>query len=151
MRQVLGSTLNIAILSVFYTVLGGILSYIMGYIFDDFDKVWKGRSISYQLGDITLQLTIFGLIAFWVSKLIKDAAPIFHVSKRMDMEVDAYISGLFFAYAMFLFLDHLSSKIKHVYEKLMGPGIKKVLPDGGYLLDGTLHFTRKTDETKLSE
>jgi hypothetical protein len=151
MKEVLGGTLNVAILSVFYVLVGGVLSYVLGYIFDDFDKVWKSRSVGYQLAETGLELTIFGTIAFWISKIIRDAAPIFPVSKEMDIEVDSYISGLFFAYAMFLFLDHLTSKIKHIYEKLLGPGIKKILPDGGYLLDGTLHFTRKTDTNKLTE
>lgn len=150
MREVLGGTLNVAILSVFYVLVGGALSYVLGYLFDDFDKVWKSRSTVYQLAETGVELTIFGTIAFWISKIIRDAAPIFPVSKEMDVEVDSYISGLFFAYAMFLFLDHLTSKIKHIYEKLLGPGIKKILPDGGYLLDGTLHFTRKTDESKLT-
>ena len=150
MKEFFGASLNVAISSLFYTGLGGLLSFVMGYIFDDFDQVWKTRSIFYQLLEIGLELSMFGLVAFWVSHVIEGAAPIFPVSDAMDKAVDSYVSGLFFAYAMFLFLDELSSKIKHVYNTLVKPVVAKVIPDGGYLLEGNLHFTRKTDKKKTN-
>lgn len=140
MKEFLGGTLNIAILSVFYTSLGGLISYILGYLFDDCDEVWKGRSLSYKLSEIGLELFIFGSLAFWISRYIIIAAPIFEVSPELDHAIDTYISGLFFAYAMFLFLDHLSQKIKCIYEDIVGPHIKKILPGKGYLLEGTLRY-----------
>jgi hypothetical protein len=140
MNQIVGASLNIVILSVFYTLLGAMLSYTMSYVFDDFDDKWRTRNPYYQLIEICLELGLFGLVAFWVSMNIKDAAPIFPVSKAMDAAVDTYVSGLFFAYAMFLFFDHLSAKIKHVYEQLVGAHVKKLLPSNGHLLEGTLSY-----------
>lgn len=140
MKEFLGGSLNIAVLSVFYTSIGGLLSYVLGYLFDDCDEVWKKRSLLYKISEISLQLFIFGSIAFWISRYITIAAPIFEVSKELDHAIDTYISGLFFAYAMFLFLDHLSQKIKCIYEDIVGPHIKKILPGKGYLLEGTLHY-----------
>ncbi len=107
--------LNIAILSLFYTAFGGLLSYVLKQVFYPYDKEWMKYSLNYKIGEVSLQLIFIGLVAYWSMFVIEKAPPIFPVSKAFDKSVDTYISGMFFVYAIFLFFDHLTNKIQHIY------------------------------------
>jgi hypothetical protein len=142
-------SLNVGILAIFYTVLGGVLSYIMHHLFDEFDKDWKYKSLSYQMFDVCVELVLIGLVAFWTIFYIRDAPPVFPVSKEMDSFVDSYVSGIFFSFSLFLFFGDLESKIKYLYEKAVDPIVKKNFPTKGSILDGSLTYeSRKTDKSK---
>jgi len=128
METVLYGTLNICILAVFYTFIGLLLSVLLYHLFDDCDDTWKNENTAYQLGDIFVELGIIGTVAFWTTYVIRDYAPIFPVSKSMDILIDTYISGLFFAFAMFLFLEQLSLKIKYLYQEFIHKHIVRYIP-----------------------
>lgn len=128
LEEIVGVTLNASILAVFYTVLGGVISYILGIFVDiPFDD-WKKQSIWYQVGTVSLELSIVGTIGFWIMFVIRAAAPIFPVSKELDYLVDTYIGGVFFAYAMFLFIQKLDDKIRYLYTELLDKHIEKMFP-----------------------
>lgn len=133
--KILAITMNAGLLALFYTVFGGILSYILYYIFDDHDDIWEQQPLWWQVSTVSVELIVIAIIGMWSALLIRDAPPIFHVSKEWDVFVDSYVSGVFFAFAMFLFLDNLSSKLKFLYERFLGK-------QNGHFL------TRKTDEKK---
>ena len=118
--HILGITLNAGILVVFYTVFGGLLSYVLYYVFDEHDADWEKESSFYQISMVLLELIIIGIIGIWMAITINDAPPVFHVSKKWDRFVDSYVAGVFFAFAMFLFLDNLSTKMKFLYHKFLG-------------------------------
>jgi uncharacterized membrane-anchored protein len=126
--EIIGVTLNTGILAVFYTVLGGVISYLLYYFIDEHDEEWENKSTLYQVGDVSIQLAVVGTIAFWITYIIKEAPPIFPVTRELDSLVDTYMSGLFFAYAMFLFLDFLDSKIKFLYHKVFDTHLEKMFP-----------------------
>jgi hypothetical protein len=141
-------TFNVAILSVFYTMFGGILSYFLHYLFDEFDDKWKERSLAFQLADIFLELSIIGVIAYWLIDYIHKAPPIFHVSKKLDLEIDSYTSGIFFVFAMFIFLNDLTSKIQHIYHQVVGPHFEILLPNEGSIIDLSLRYAPRKTETQ---
>ena len=66
---------NIAILSVFYTFLGGIVSFIFYYIFDEYgpeddpprNKEWENTPSWFQILDVSVQVISIALISFWVT------------------------------------------------------------------------------------
>jgi hypothetical protein len=128
METVLYGTLNICLLALFYTLIGLLISIVLYHLFDDCDDTWKSENISYQLGDIFSELGIIGSVAFWTTYVIRDYAPIFPVSKSMDILIDTYVSGLFFAFAMFLFLEQLSLKIKYLYQEFIHKHIIRYIP-----------------------
>jgi hypothetical protein len=136
LQEIIGVTLNTSILAVFYTTIGGIISYLLGIFVDEPMDEWKKHPIWYQAGSVSLQLAIIGSLAFWITYIIREAAPIFPVSKPLDELVDTYISGVFFAYAMFLFINYLDSKIQYLYHELLDKHIEKMFP------------SRKTDKKK---
>lgn len=135
LEEILGVTLNTGILSIFYTALGGVLSYVLYYFFDEHDSTWETQSTFYQVGMVSAELIVVGIIAIWSSYIIREAPPIFPVSKELDEFVDTYISGIFFVFAMFIFLDNLGSKLQYLYHKFLGKRESHFLP-------------RKTDENK---
>lgn len=104
------------------------MSVLLYHLFDDCDETWKSEKLAYQLGDIFVELGIIGTVAFWTTYVIRDYAPIFPVSKSMDILIDTYISGLFFAFAMFLFLEQLSLKIKYLYDEYIHKHIVRYIP-----------------------
>ena len=128
LSEILGVTLNTGILAIFYTIIGGVVSYLVYYFVDEHDEEWEKKSTLYQIGDVSIQLATIGIIAFWMTYIIKEAPPIFHVSRELDSLVDTYISGVFFAYAMFLFVDFLDSKIKFIYHKVFDTHLEKMFP-----------------------
>ena len=137
-EEIVGVTLNASILAVFYTVLGGVISYLLStFIEVPFDQ-WKASSLWYQLGTVSLELSIIGSIGFWVTYTIRQASPIFPISKELDHIVDTYIGGVFFAYAMFLFIELLDNKIRYLYSELFDRHIEKMFP------------SRKTDKKKFN-
>lgn len=139
LQEIVGVTLNTSILAVFYTALGGLISYLLGLYVDPHTTEWEHKPTWYQLGDVSLQLALIGSIAFWVTYLIREAAPIFPISRELDHLVDTYISGLFFAYAMFLFVEFLDTKIKFLYHHILDEHIEKMFP------------SRKMDKKKTKE
>ena len=139
-------SLNIAVLSVFYAFLGGVVSFVFHYLFDEFTYDWKNKSEMFKFVDIAVEVSLLALIAFWTVFTINTSAPIFPVRHEMAAFVDTYTSGMFFLYAIFLFMDDLGEKLKYMYEAYMDKPFKKVVPTVGSILDLSLRFpSEKTD------
>jgi hypothetical protein len=127
--EVVYGSLNIAILAIFYTVFGAIISFFIYHLFDDFDKEWENSGLMYQCFDIGVELSIVGSIAYWTTAFIRDHPPLIPISRELDRQIDTYISGLFFAFAMFLFLGDLSTKIQYLYKTYLQTHFVKVFPE----------------------
>lgn len=139
-------SLNIALLSVLYAFLGGVVSFVFHYLFDEFGEDWKSKSTMFQLFDIAVEVALLALIAFWTVFTINTSAPIFPVRREMAAFVDTYTSGMFFMYAIFVFMDDLGEKLKYMYGKTLDKPFKKVVPTVGSILDFSLRFpSEKTD------
>lgn len=134
--EILAVTLNAGLLAIFYTIFGGLLSYVLFYLFDEHDERWESQPTWYQSSTVGLEVAIISIIGLWASVLVRDAPPIFHVSKYWDTFVDTYVAGVFFAFAMFLFLDDLSSKLRYLYCKFLDVHFERMFP------------LRKMDKTK---
>jgi hypothetical protein len=135
-------SLNIALLSIVYAFLGGVVSFVFHYLFDEFDEKWKEKSTTFQLLDIAVEVSLLALIAFWSVFTINTSAPIFPVRHEMAAFVDTYTSGMFFIYAIFLFMNDLGEKLKYVYEKHFDGPLKSVFPTEGSILDLTLRYSK---------
>ena len=148
--EFLGGTLNIAVLTIFYTMFGAFISYIMFHLFEDHTDEWEKSSSLYQFADVGTELSLIGIIAYWTTHVIRDHPPLFPVSRELDRYIDTYISGLFFAFAMFLFLGDLTTKIQFLYTKFLNSHFVKVIPENWSLLKSNI-TTRKTNESSSKE
>ena len=135
-------SLNIALLSIVYAFLGGVVSFVFHYLFDEFTDEWKKKSTLFQLFDIAVEVSLLALIAFWSVFTINTSAPIFPVRHEMAAFVDTYTSGMFFMYAIFLFMNDLGEKLKYVYEKNFDTPLKAILPTEGSILDLSLRYSK---------
>ena len=147
---------NIGILAVFFTFMGGIVSFIFYYLFDEYgpdDKPprnieWEKHSTLRKLADITLEVVCIGLVSFWLTYFVNSTAPIFPVRSDLAAYVDTYTTGMFFMYTVFLFANDLTSKLKYVYNEHLGLHFDKLFPNSGSILDLNLSYkTEKTNET----
>lgn len=145
-------TLNSAILAVFYTLLGVLLSYLMYHMFDSFDDKWKEeRSLTFQLTDVSLEISILSIVAFWSAHIIEIAPPFFYVRKELDTLVDGYISGIFYIFAIFIFMDELTDKLKFLFEKMFNAPFSKYFPQYGSIIDLSLSYTPPTSKTETGK
>lgn len=138
-------TINASILAIFYTIFGALISYIFYHIFDEFDDDWKGRSVQYKLLDVSVEIVIIAIIAFWSAQYIELLPPFMRVRKELDTMVDGYISGIFFIFAIFLFIDELTEKLKYLHHEYLGEHVGKILPQHGSIIDLSLSYTPKTE------
>jgi len=140
-------SLNAAILAIVYTIFGALISYIFYHLFDEANDIWKKRSLLFQVSDVTFEVIIIAIIAFWSARIVQLLPPFFSVRKELDLLVDGYISGIFFIFAMFLFLDELTEKLKYLYETLLGKHFTKLMPQHGSIVDLSLSYEplSKTD------
>jgi hypothetical protein len=142
---------NIAIFSVFYTIAGALLSYVLYYLFDvynDKNKEWEDKGLSYQVFDVSLEIAIIGIVAFWLVYSINVSAPIIPVRRGLENFVDSYTAGLFFMFAMFIFLGDLTNKLKYIFDTFLGSYFDTIFPEEGSILDGTLRYSKKQKEGK---
>ena len=154
-------TANIAIFALVYTVAGAVLSYVLWYAFDPYDpwdetdpehkklKVWEDKGILFNLYDIAVELIIIAISAFWLTYFLDTAAPLIPVRRGLEDFIDSYTSGMFFMFAVFVFLDDLSSKMKYVFNTLFGDFFDYWIPEEGSLLDYTVKYSER--QLKLHE
>jgi hypothetical protein len=145
-------SLNSILLAIFYTLLGVLVSFILYHLFDSFDDTWKeDRNTLFQLTDVSLEIGILSVIAFWSAHIIDLAPPFFPVRKKLDSLVDGYISGIFYVFAIFVFMDELTSKLKYLFEKLFGRHFGKLFPAYGSIIDMSLSYKPLPRKTKVKK
>jgi len=138
---------NAIFLAIFYTIFGALLSYVMYHLFNEFDDEWKQKTLLFQLGDVGLEVSILASVALWSSEIIKFAPSFLPVRKELDLLVDNYISGIFFIFAVFVFMDQLTDKLKFLFNRILGPTFNKIFPQYGSIIDLSLSYSpRKTDK-----
>ena len=140
-------TINASLLAIMYTVFGALISYIFYHIFDEFNDEWKKRSELYKITEVTVELIIIANIAFWSAQYIEMLQPFVPVRKELDRLVDGYISGLFFIFAIFLFIDQLTEKLKYLYHDYLEEHAGRIFPQYGSIIDLSLSYTPKTERT----
>jgi len=140
---------NAIFLAIFYTIFGALLSYVMYHLFNEFDETWKQKTLLFQLGDVGLEVSILASVALWSTEIIKIAPSFLPVRKELDLLVDNYISGIFFIFAVFVFMDQLTEKLKYLFARILGPTFNKIFPQYGSIIDLSLSYSpRKTDKSK---
>jgi hypothetical protein len=146
--ELIGVTINAGLLAIMYTMFGALISYLFYHIFDEFNDDWKKRSELYKFADVSLEIIIISVIAFWSAHVIEKLPPIFPVRKELDSLVDGYISGIFFIFSIFIFINDLTEKLKFLHEDYLGEHIVKILPQYGSIIDMSLSY-EPLEKTKL--
>jgi len=148
-------SVNSVVLAIFYTLLGVLVSFILYHLFDSFDDTWKeDRSLLFQLTDVSLEIGLLSVIAIWSAHIIELSPPFLPVRKQLDLLVDNYISGIFYVFAIFVFMDELTAKLKYLFQTIFGVHFGKLFPAYGSIIDMSLSYKplpRKTNRKKDNE
>jgi hypothetical protein len=154
-------TANIALFAIVYTMAGAVLSYVLWYLFDPYDpydetelgkkriKIWEEKGILFNLYDIAVELIIIAITAFWLTYYLDTAAPIIPVRSGLEDFIDSYTSGTFFMFAVFVFLDDISYKMKYVFNTMFGDFLDYWVPEEGSILDLSVKYSDR--QLKLHE
>ena len=116
----LNLTLNMIFVAVFYLFLGGFVSYCLAYIFPKFNDEWEKQSNAYQLADVSIEIIIIILIAFWLTYFVNTYIPIIPVSGGLEHYIESFGAQTIFIYSIFIFLGTLDDKLKHVFKDIFG-------------------------------
>ena len=138
-------TTNIAILAVIYAFMGSLMSFALYYLFDEYDPdknnvEWQHKSLVFHLSDLIIEIVLIALSSFWLVYAINEHFPIFPVRKHMSHYINTYSTGLFFMYTIFIFVDSLGRKLRYMYSTYLSPIFDKWLPQGGSIVDFSLHY-----------
>uniref|UniRef100_A0A6C0I7K0 Uncharacterized protein n=1 Tax=viral metagenome TaxID=1070528 RepID=A0A6C0I7K0_9ZZZZ len=138
-------TTNIAILAVIYAFLGSMMSFILYYLFDEYEpdkknKVWEDKSFVFHMSDLIIEIVLISLASFWVVYFINEHFPIFPVRKHMSHYIDTYSTGLFFMYTIFIFVDSFGRKLRYMYSRYLSPHFDYWLPQEGSIVNCSLHY-----------
>ena len=143
---------NIAIFASLYTLAGGLMSFFLYYMFDMYDPdkqkglEWEKKGLAFQLFDVAVEIAIVGVGAFWLVYCINTSAPIIPIRHGLEDFVDSYTSGMFFMFAVFMFMTDLSHKLKYLFQLGLGEMFDHYLPEQGSILDGTLTYSQRQKE-----
>ena len=147
----LAITGNAAILAVIHTAYGAFLSYVLYYLFDEFDDAWKARSTLYQVTDVSVEIMLIAIFGYWASEITLLIPAFFPTSKKNELSVDIWISGIFFVIALFLFLDELTEKLKFIQNKFFEGLFSDIFPKYGSIVDMNLSYTPVTEDERKAE
>lgn len=118
--QVFNLTVNLVCIGIFYMFFGALISYILSSLFQPFDENWKKQSKWIQLLDVSTEISALIVVAFWLTYIVHSYIPILHVSSGVEGYIESFGGQMVFIYAIFLFMDQLDDKLKHVFEDFFG-------------------------------
>jgi hypothetical protein len=124
---------------------------VLYHIFDEFNEDWKKKSTLYKALDTSVEISLLAIIAFWSEHIIDFWTPFFPVRKSLDRIVDSYVSGIFYVFAVFVFMESLTEKLRFLFDEMLGKHFESIFPKYGSLLNFTLSYTplTKTEKSKL--
>jgi hypothetical protein len=107
-------------MSIFYVFLGALLSWSMWRIFPDFDENWEKQSNLYQLADVCAEVSLIIIVCFWVTYFVNMFIPVLPVTSPLEVYLESFGGQTMFIYAVFLFLNTLDDKFRHVFHDFFG-------------------------------
>jgi len=118
--QVFNLTVNLVCIGIFYVFLGAFVSFWLSKLFPKFDEEWEKRPNWFQLVDVSVEISVIVVIAFWLTYLVHSYIPILPVSTQLEGYIESFGGQMIFVYAVFLFMDTLDDKLKHVFQDFFG-------------------------------
>jgi hypothetical protein len=113
-------TVNLVFIAIFYVFLGGLLSWCLWRIFPEYGPEWEKQSNLYQFLDVSAEISIIVIIAFWTTYMVHSFIPVLPVTTALEGYLESFGGQMIFVYAVFVFLDTLDDKLKHVFHDFLG-------------------------------
>lgn len=116
--HILNLTGNLVFVAIFYIFLGAAVSYVLSKVFPKFDAEWEKLPNHIQLIDISVEIAIIIVIAFWLTYVVHIWIPILPVSSALERYVESFGGQMVFIYAVFIFMETLDDKLIHVFKDI---------------------------------
>jgi hypothetical protein len=113
--HVVNISLNLVLVSVFFIFFGAVVSFFMAKLFPKYDEEWKNQPLWYRMGDVSIEISLLVLAAFWLTYISHIHIPIFPVSSPLERYIESFGGQMVFVYAVFIFMDTLDDKLMHVF------------------------------------
>jgi hypothetical protein len=118
--HIVNLTFNLVCIAIFYVFFGAFVSYWMSKVFPPFDEKWEKLPNAVQLLDVSIEISLLVVVAFWLTYLANTYLPILPVSQGLESYIESFGGQMVFVYAVFLFMDTLDDKLKHVFKDFFG-------------------------------
>ncbi len=118
--HMLNLTLNLIFVAIFYVFLGATVSYLLKQIFPAYTPEWEELPNLVQAADVAVEISVIVLIAFWLTYIVHRWIPVFPVSSALEHYVESFGGQMVFVYAVFLFMETLDDKLRHVFQDIFG-------------------------------
>jgi len=96
------------------------VSYALSKLFPDFNEDWKNLPNWRQAVDVSVEISLVAIIAFWTTYFVHNWIPILPVTSGLESYLESFGGQMIFVYAVFLFLSSLDDKLKHVFRDIFG-------------------------------
>jgi hypothetical protein len=84
-------------------------------IFPYYDDSWIALPRYVQALDVATEISLITIATFWLTYLVHKYIPILPVSKGVEGYIESFGGQMVFVYAVFIFMDTLDDKLKHVF------------------------------------
>lgn len=111
-------TINLVFVAIFYVFLGAAISYLLSQVFPAFDDDWKKLHHGIQALDISLEISIIVVVAFWLTYVVHRWIPVMPISSALEHYVESFGGQMVFIYAVFIFMETLDDKLIHVFKDI---------------------------------
>ena len=118
--HVFNLSVNLVFMAIFYVFLGGLVSWTLSRVFPKFGAEWENQSNLYQFLDVATEISILVIVAFWTTYVVHIWIPVLPVSSGLETYLESFGGQMVFVYAVFVFMDTLDDKLKHVFNDLFG-------------------------------
>jgi len=117
-NNILAITANLAIIAVIYLFLGATVSYVLKRVFPEYDSEWEALPKWKQILDVSVEVAIIVVSAFWISYFARFIIPIIPVPAALEHLLESAGGQVSFLYALFVFLEVLDDKLIRVYKDI---------------------------------
>ncbi len=111
-------TLNIAVIAVFYLFLGASISYLLRQVVPAYDTEWERWPRWKQILDVSIEMVLIVVSAFWVTYFARYAIPVVPVKSNLEYLIEQFGGQVSFLYAIFVFLEVLDDKLIFIYKDI---------------------------------
>jgi len=118
--HILSVTANLAIIAVLYLFMGATVSYILKNVFPKHTAEWEAWPRWMQILDISAEMSLIVVTAFWITYLARYLIPIIPVRPSLEHLIESSGGQVAFLYAVFVFLEVLDDKLIWVYKDIFG-------------------------------
>lgn len=116
--KILNLSLNLIFVAIFYLFLGGAVSYALSKIFPPFNEEWEARPNWQQFVDVSIEISVIVILAFWITYVVHTWIPIFPVGSALEHYIESFGGQMVFIYAVFIFMETLDDKLIHVFKDI---------------------------------